>query len=84
MAAVFILTCITTLLCAVLLLRGYVRSRKRLLFWSGLCFAGLTIHYLFVIADLMLFPKVDFFTYRTGSAAVSMVLLIYGLIWESR
>ncbi len=84
MAAVFILTCITTLLCAVLLLRGYSLSRMRLLLWSGLCFSGLTIHYLFVISDLLLFPGIDFYTYRTGSAAVSMALLIYGLIWESQ
>ena len=84
MAAVFILTCVTTLLCAVLLLRGYAHSRMRLLLWSGLCFAGLSIHYLFVISDLLLFPKIDFYSYRTGSAAISMALLIYGLIWESR
>ena len=84
MAAVFILTCITTLLCAVLLLRGYARSRMRLLLWSGLCFAGLTIHYFFVIADLLLFPRIDLYTYRTGSAALAMALLICGLIWESQ
>ena len=84
MAAVFILTCVTTLLCAVLLLRGYAHSRMRLLLWSGLCFTGLSIHYLFVISDLLLFPKTDFYSYRTGSAAISMALLIYGLIWESR
>lgn len=84
MAAVFILTCVTTLLCAVLLLRGYARSRRTLLLWSGLCFTGLTIHYLFVIFDLMVFPQIDFYTYRTGSAAVSMALLLFGLIWESK
>ena len=82
--ALYILTCLTTLLCAILLMRGYVRSRQRLLLWSGLCFIGLTISNAFVIADLLVFPKIDFFTYRTGSAAVAMVLLVYGLIWESR
>lgn len=82
--ALYILTCLTTLLCAILLMRGYVRSRQRLLLWSGLCFIGLTIHNLFVIFDLLLFPTVDFYTYRTGSAAVAMGLLVYGLIWESK
>ncbi len=81
--ALYILTCLTTLLCAILLLRGYARTRHKLLLWSGLCFAGLTISNLFVIADLVLFPKIDFYTWRTGSAAVSMALLVYGLIWES-
>lgn len=82
--ALYILTCLTTLLCAILLMRGYVRSRQRLLLWSGLCFIGLTISNAFVIADLLVFPRIDFFTYRTGSAAVAMALLVYGLIWESR
>jgi hypothetical protein len=81
--ALYILTCFTTLLCAILLLRGYARTRHKLLLWSGLCFAGLTVSNLFVIADLMLFPAIDFYTWRTGSAALAMALLVYGLIWES-
>ncbi len=83
-AAIYILTCITTLLCATLLLRAFIKVRKRLLLWSGLCFAGLSISTGFVIADLLLFPAIDLYTYRLGSAAVSMVLMLYGLIWESR
>lgn len=83
-AALYILTCLTTLLCAVLLLRAYFRVRHRLLLWSGLCFVGLTISNLFVIADLLLFPTLDFFTYRTGFAAGAMALIIYGLVWESQ
>lgn len=81
--ALYILTCLTTLLCVILLLRGYARTRRKLLLWSGLCFAGLTVSNLFVIADLMIFPTIDFYTWRTGSSAVAMALLVYGLIWES-
>jgi Family of unknown function (DUF5985) len=83
-AALYILTCLTTLLCAALLLRAYFRVRHRLLLWSGLCFAGLTIANLFMIADLLLFPTIDLFTYRTGFTAGALVLLVYGLIWESQ
>lgn len=83
-AALYILTCITTLLCATLLLRGFVKVRKRLLLWSGLCFVGLTISNLFVIADLLIFPEVDLYTFRLGSTAVSMMLILYGLVWESQ
>ena len=83
-AALYILTCATTLLCATLLLRAFVKVRKRLLLWSGLCFVGLSISNIFVVADLLLFPNIDLYTYRLGSAAVSMVLILYGLIWESR
>jgi hypothetical protein len=82
--ALYILTCVTTLFCAVLLLRGFKRVRKRLLLWSGLCFLGLTLANAFVIADLILFPSMDLYTYRLGSTAVSMVLILYGLIGESR
>lgn len=83
-ATVYVLTCITTLVCAVLLLRGYVRVRRRLLLWSGLCFAGLTITNLLKVADLLIFLETDLYTYRLGSAAVAMGLLLFGLIWESQ
>lgn len=82
--ALYILTALTTLLCAILLLRAYMRVRKRLLLWSGLCFVGLTVSNLLVIADLMMFPAIDFYTYRLGSAALGMGLLVFGLVWESR
>ncbi len=79
-----ILTFLTTLLCAFLLLRAYFRTRGRLLLWSGICFVILTIGSLFAIADLVLFPSIDFFTYRTASAALAVAILVYGLVWESR
>lgn len=82
-SALYILTCFTTLLCAILLLRAYARTGSRLLLWSGLCFAGLTLSNLLTIVDLMLLPAVDLYTWRTGSAALAMALLVYGLIWES-
>jgi hypothetical protein len=83
-ATVYILTCITTLLCAVMLLRGYARVRRRLLLWSGLCFIGLTITNVFKVLDLIVFLHTDLYTYRLGSAVFAMGLLIYGLIWESQ
>lgn len=82
--ALYILTCLTTLLCAILLLRAFIKVRRRLLLWSGLCFAGLTVSNLLVVADLLLFPQTDLFSYRLASAAVAMALLLYGLIWESQ
>lgn len=84
MAVVLILSFLTTLLCAALLLRAYLHVRRRLLLWSGLCFAVLTISNLLVIADLLMFPTIDFYTWRIGSAAVAMLLLLYGLVWESQ
>jgi hypothetical protein len=80
----YILSFLTTLICAILLLRAYAVVRKRLLFWSGLCFVGLTVSNVFLIADFLIFPQTDLYTYRLGATAISMVLLLGGLIWETR
>lgn len=82
--ALDILTLLTTLICAILLLRGYQNVRKRLLLWSGLCFVGLSIGTLLRIIDLRFLPATDLYSYRLGMTAVAMVLLLYGLIWESQ
>ena len=81
-AALYILTIITTLVCSILLLRAYIRVRNRLLLWSGLCFVGLTIDNVLVFADIIMFPALDLYTYRLASAAISISLLLFGLVWE--
>ena len=83
-ATVYLINALTTLLCAVLLLLGYVRVRTRLLLWSGLCFAGLTANNVLVFVDLVILTSVDLYLWRLAIATASMALLIYGLIWESR
>lgn len=82
-AVVYILEVLTSLACAVLLLRGYARGRKKLLLWSGLCFAGLAASYVLIFVDLVMLPSVDLYPYRLATATVAMGLLLYGLIWES-
>ncbi|HXE63035.1 MAG TPA: DUF5985 family protein [Bryobacteraceae bacterium] len=81
--AVNFLGALTCLLCSFLLFRAWGRVRKRLLFWSGLCFACLTISNALVFADLVVFPDVDLYPWRLGTAAVAMLLLLYGLIFAS-
>jgi hypothetical protein len=81
---VYILGTLTTLLCAVLLLRSYASGRSKLLLWSGLCFSGLTVSNALVFVDLVLLSTaVDLYLLRLSTAAVSMLVLLYGLIWES-
>ena len=83
-AALYILCTATSLACAVLLLRGYFRTRARLLFWSGLCFVGLTANNLLLFVDLVMFPMgVDLSLWRTVAALVGVTVLVYGLIWEA-
>jgi hypothetical protein len=81
---VYILSVLVGGACAFLLLRGYVRSRKKLLLWSGLCFGGLALSSLLVFVDLVVLPDIDLFHYRLLTTTVALVLLIYGLIWEAK
>ena len=84
MAAVtYSLCALAALLCTVLLLTAYRRSRYRLLLWSGLCFAGLTFNNRFLVMDKVLFPDVDLSLWRSLSALMGMTILLYGLIWET-
>lgn len=82
-AALDFLTLLTTILCSILLLRAYQNVRKGLLLWSGLCFAGLSVSTLLRIADLRIFIAIDLYSYRLSVTAISMALLLYGLISES-
>jgi hypothetical protein len=81
-SAVYILNSVTFAACAVLLMRGYWRGKRRLLLWSGLCFAGLAFSNLLVFVDLVMMPEVDLYLMRLGAAAASMLLLVCALIWE--
>ena len=82
-ATVYLLGTLVTFLCAVLLLRAYLRARTRLLLWSGLCFAGLTVSNALLFLDLSVFPETNLYMWRLGTAAGSMLLLVYGLVFES-
>jgi hypothetical protein len=81
-AVIYSLCALTALLCAVLLLRAYVRTRTRLLFWSGLCFAGLTASNILLVLDRIVLPLVDLSTARLSVSLVAVLLLIYGLVME--
>lgn len=80
--AVYILGTLITLLCAVLLMRGYARTQTKLLLWSGLCFFGLAVSNLLIFVDLVMYPQVDLYFWRLITAAIAMMVLLYGLIWE--
>jgi hypothetical protein len=81
-AAIYALCALTALVCAVLLLRAYGRTRMRLLFWSGLCFAGLTASNVLLVLDKIVLPLVNLSTARLAAALIALLLLIYGLVME--
>jgi hypothetical protein len=74
----------TSVLCAVLLWRGYRESRTRLLFWASLCFVGFALNNILLFVDLVVLPDVDLFLWRTLPALAGVMLFIYGLVWESQ
>lgn len=80
---VYALCAMTSFACMVLLLKAYSASRVKLLLWSGLCFAGLTLNNVLLFIDVRIVPEYDLSVWRTIPAVVGVGLLIYGLIWDS-
>jgi hypothetical protein len=79
---VYVLCALTSLACAVLLWRAFVRTRARLLLWSGLCFACLSLNNALLYVDLAVVPTYDLSIIRSLPVIVGLGVLIYGLIWE--
>ena len=83
-AAVYVLCALMGLACAVLLLRSYAGRRVRLLFWSGLGFVGFAIANAVLVADLVVFPERDLQLWRDLPTLAGVVVLVYGLIWDTQ
>ena len=81
---VYVLCAATCLLCAVLLLRGYGKNGVRLLLWSGLCFLGLMVENIMLYFDVVLVPEVDLSLWRKIPGLAALVILLFGLIWDSK
>jgi hypothetical protein len=73
---------LTSLACFGLLWRAWRDSRSRLLFWSALCFAGLSLNNFLLVIDKLVFPAVDLTLLRLTVALAAPLLLLFGLIWE--
>jgi hypothetical protein len=80
---IYLLCAVAAFVCAALLLRAYFRSRYRLLLWSGLCFAGLTLNNLILVLDKVVLVGSDLSIWRTSVAVIAMAVLLYGLIWDA-
>lgn len=82
-ALIYTLCALTCLASALLLLRSYAQTKVRLLLWSGLCFAGLTVSNTLLVLDRIVFPDVDLSTPRLAAALIGLLLMLFGLIWEN-
>jgi hypothetical protein len=80
---VYVLCALLSLLCAVLLVRAYLRTRTRLLLWSALCFSAFAIQNALLVVDKAT-PWIDLSVARSLPALVGLLVLIFGLVWDSR
>ena len=80
--AIYIPCALTALACASLLLRSYLKSGYRLLLWSGLCFVGLSNNNLLLMLDRLALPSIDLSVWRSATALIALLTLLYGLVWE--
>jgi hypothetical protein len=81
---VYLLCALTSLVCTILLARAYRASRVRLLFWSILCFAGLTAANVLLFIDLVIMAGgSDLVAWRTGVTLAAVGALLYGLIVDA-
>lgn len=82
--AVYSLCAATSILCAVLLARGWLAARTTLLFWSMLCFALLAVNNVLLFVDRLVATGTDLSLARSVTAFAGVALLLYGLIQETR
>jgi hypothetical protein len=80
---VYILCALAGLLAAALVLRAFLETRQRLLFWAGVCFAGLAANNIILFVDKVIAPDVDLSFWRSLPALLGLAALLYGLIWET-
>jgi hydrogenase/urease accessory protein HupE len=82
--AVYVLCALTSLACAVLLLRGWGRRRVRLLLWSGLAFVGFALGNGLLVVDTLVGPAVDLSLLRSVPVLLGLMVLLYGLVWDAK
>jgi hypothetical protein len=81
-ASIYLLCVITSLLCAYLLARAYLRGRTKLLVWSALCFALLAINNLVLTVDVLLLPDADLSLLQLLTSLSAIMVLLYAFVWE--
>ena len=81
-AVIYTLCALTSILCFVLLWRSWRTSGARLLFWSALCFAALSVNNVLLVLDNLVFVEVNLVMARLAAALVAVLLLLFGRVWE--
>ena len=79
---VYLLCFVTSVICAFLLGRTYVRTRARMLLWSAICFTLLALANLLVVFDLLVFVDRDLRPARLWLSLAAVGVLLFGFIWD--
>ena len=80
---VYVLCALTSLACAVLLVRGYHELRVKLLLWAGLCFIGFALGNILLILDVVIGDAYNLALFRSLPVLAGLLVLLYGLVTES-
>jgi hypothetical protein len=72
----------TSVLCAFLLIRSYLREKTKLLLWCSLCFVGLALNNVILFVDIFVVPEISLAIWRNVTALAALLLMLFGLIWE--
>lgn len=81
---IYLLCVATSVVAALMLFRMWRRRGTRLLLWSCACFAGLALNNALLLVDLVIVPDVDLMLLRSSTVLVSVLVLVFGLVWESK
>ena len=82
-AIVFLACAITSVLCVVLLVRGWLASRSRLLLWSSLGFTGLALNNIILVLDRLFIVDANLALVRAVPAFLGVLVLLTGCIWDA-
>jgi hypothetical protein len=81
-ALIYLLCALMSLGIAVMLWRAFARTHSRLLYWSALCFSGLSLNNLLLVLDKLVLSEADLSGFRQAIALISLVVLVFGLVYE--
>jgi hypothetical protein len=80
---IYLLCTLTCFGCAFLLLRTFHSRKSRLLFWASLHFAILGLANLLLFVDVIIYPQVSLLPWRNAITLGAVLVLLYGLVFES-
>jgi hypothetical protein len=79
----YVLCMLTSIVSAVLLARGVRGPGGRLLLWASIFFVGMALNNLALVIDALYFSGQDWSIVANVIAAVSVLVFVYALVWET-